>query len=163
MHRQAFFRPLAAPRLPAVEGPQPSGKQQRQQQQGDRPVGDPAAETEMLDPVEPEETRRVDIGNVRPDDQCGHGEPGPALEPRLPDQRADEGMREVIHRFSGSHEATKMPSSTRRSPIIIGHSPEAVLEGGLPEIHLDRFQFDDQRTLDQQIELERVVYDNAVI
>ena len=96
-HRQPAARPLAASRLPTVPAPQDAGERQRQQQPGNRPMGDPAPEAEVLHPVEPEEAGRVDIGQVRADHQRGHGEAGLPLEPRLADQRADQAVRQVIH------------------------------------------------------------------
>ena len=58
---------------------------------------DPAAEAEMLCPVEPQEARRVDIGQVGADDQRGHGKAGLALEAGLAEQRADEAMGQIVH------------------------------------------------------------------
>ncbi|GAA3795322.1 hypothetical protein GCM10022600_15970 [Qipengyuania pelagi] len=63
---------------------------------------DPAPKSQMLDPVQPQETRRIHIGQVRADDQRGHGEPGLPLQPRLPDQRADKRMGEIVQRPSPS-------------------------------------------------------------
>ena len=49
-----------------------------------------APEGEMFRPFQPEETRGIHIGQVCTDNQRGHCEAGLFLQPRLPDQRADE-------------------------------------------------------------------------
>src|SRR3546814_3507839 len=41
---------------------------------------------------------RVDIGQIGRQDQRRHGKPGPPLEPHLPQQRADQAVRQIIHR-----------------------------------------------------------------
>jgi len=45
---------------------------------------DAAAEAEVFDPVEPEETGRIDIGQVRADDQRGIASPVFRLSPACP-------------------------------------------------------------------------------
>ena len=60
-------------------------------------MGNPPAKAQMLLPVEPEETRRVDIRQVRANNQRWHRQPRLTLQPGLTQQRANEGMGEIVH------------------------------------------------------------------
>lgn len=76
----------------------------------------PAAEGEVLHPLEPQEARRVDVRQVRADDQRGHREAGLSLEPRLPDQRTDQRVRQVVH--GATPQGDSVTLSRDRTPVF---------------------------------------------
>ena len=39
----------------------------------------------------------VNIGDIRSNNQRGHGKASPTLQPHLPDERANKAMCEIIH------------------------------------------------------------------
>jgi len=55
----------------------------------------------MFGAFQPEKARRVHIRQVRADDQRRHGKAGGALQPRLPQHRADKAMCQIVHDFAG--------------------------------------------------------------
>src|SRR3990170_3078383 len=94
----------------------------------------------MLNAVKPEEARRVHVRQVGPNNQRGHGQPGPPLEPGLADQRPDEAVREIVHYVSAAlHPEDESPGAremmTRRSlhgpdssDTVHGHNCKAASE-----------------------------------
>jgi hypothetical protein len=100
-------------------------------------------------------------------------------------ERASDHLQVAALKQIGSHEDTKMSCLTDMSVIIVGDALEAILEGRLAKIHeqakrqvdqaklgeqllrmhrrksFDRLDFNDKNFLDQQIDFECVVNDNA--
>ena len=70
-------------------------KSDRQKDERDRPVRDPAPHRQRLDAID--RTGRVDVRQVRRNNQRRHREPGPFLETELTEYRADEAVRQVVH------------------------------------------------------------------
>ena len=61
-------------------------------------MSDAAAEADVLHSLQPQEASRIDIGNIRADNQRGHGKAGFLLETGLSEYRSDKAVGEIIHR-----------------------------------------------------------------
>jgi len=132
--RQPVRRPLAAPRLPAIKPDHDAGQHQRQQQHRDRPMGNPAPDRQMLDPAE-QGRHRVDIGNIRGNDQGRHAETGFCLQAHLAENGTGQAVGQIVQIFI-SHEDTKAQRKKGLYCIVvIGYPLYAVFESGCAKIH----------------------------
>ncbi len=96
MYRQPCLRPLSAFFLPAIEPQHDAPQHQRQHQHRDWAVREAAPDRQMLLPAQ-QCRHRVNIGDIRSNDERGHGKASPTLQPHLPDERANKAMCEIIH------------------------------------------------------------------